>query len=580
MYIDPKAHKPEKNYPGRLISTGCNTYIKNLSVLTAHELEQVKLDHNLQDTNELLRELEKLNESEIMSQYEEILHVSFDIEAMFPNIPEEMGMEECRKHLDRREEPLFSTECILDGIKITLHNNLTEFNGEMHRQTSGTAIGGSNACPYADTTVSKIDKMIYDLIEGWFANTGLKLPFYKRYRDDIYIPWVYGLEALQRFSTWLNSIHYKLKFTMSEPSLEGTEFLDTYIYNVGHKLHTKVHSKPCDSHSYLVPTSCHATHVIENIPKGVVNRLFRISSEQHNYEITKNEFTNYLLARGYNENLIKEAFVELENKDRLELIGYKHSECKKPSRGKCYPLIIDFNPALPNMTKIINKHKYLLGLDPELIKVIPTNSIFVTFRRAKNIQDILVHSKLKSPIEQNTGTMNKGQCKNCESNRCVFHKYYLNNCTEFSSHHTNQKFMIENDIIDCDTRCIIYLASCKVCKVSNVGFTTNSIKERVRAHKNHIKKSIHSCELASHFIGGDSTHIINRTGTNQEYDISLSKYLEFILIEKVNTENCVNIDEKVNKCKEREQHWQHQLRTLEIYGGMNKREEKVRKRTR
>ena len=35
----------------------------------------------------------------MLENYDEILHVSFDKVAMFPNIPEEMGREECRKHL-------------------------------------------------------------------------------------------------------------------------------------------------------------------------------------------------------------------------------------------------------------------------------------------------------------------------------------------------------------------------------------------------------------------------------------------------------------------------------------------------
>ena len=37
----------------------------------------------------------------MLENYDEILHVSFDKVAMFPNIPEEMGreLEECRKHL-------------------------------------------------------------------------------------------------------------------------------------------------------------------------------------------------------------------------------------------------------------------------------------------------------------------------------------------------------------------------------------------------------------------------------------------------------------------------------------------------
>ena len=37
-YVNPKAHKPEKNYPGRMISTGCASAIKNLDASTAHEL--------------------------------------------------------------------------------------------------------------------------------------------------------------------------------------------------------------------------------------------------------------------------------------------------------------------------------------------------------------------------------------------------------------------------------------------------------------------------------------------------------------------------------------------------------------
>ena len=52
-YVNPKAHKPEKDYPGRLISTGCASAIKNLSALTAHELTKVELDYAIKDTNHI-----------------------------------------------------------------------------------------------------------------------------------------------------------------------------------------------------------------------------------------------------------------------------------------------------------------------------------------------------------------------------------------------------------------------------------------------------------------------------------------------------------------------------------------------
>ena len=54
-YVNPKAHKPKKDYPGRLISTSCASAIKNLSALTAHELTKVELDYAAKDTNHILR---------------------------------------------------------------------------------------------------------------------------------------------------------------------------------------------------------------------------------------------------------------------------------------------------------------------------------------------------------------------------------------------------------------------------------------------------------------------------------------------------------------------------------------------
>ena len=42
-YVKPKAHKPLPNYPGRLITTGCASYIKALAALTAVELGKVNL---------------------------------------------------------------------------------------------------------------------------------------------------------------------------------------------------------------------------------------------------------------------------------------------------------------------------------------------------------------------------------------------------------------------------------------------------------------------------------------------------------------------------------------------------------
>ena len=141
FYLNPKAHKPPL-YPGRLITTCCNAYIENLSALTAHELKKVNVPYVIKDSQEFLRKIDELNASNILRN-KTIIHVSIDVVNMFPNIPREFGIVECTKHLNKRPTPsmLFSTECIVEALKITLDNNIASFNSTAYKQLQGTAMG-------------------------------------------------------------------------------------------------------------------------------------------------------------------------------------------------------------------------------------------------------------------------------------------------------------------------------------------------------------------------------------------------------------------------------------------------------
>ena len=61
---------------------------------------------------------------------EEVLLVSWDIEAMYPSIDNKLGLEVCRDALNNRSEMKPSTECLLEAIKITLECNNSTFNGK------------------------------------------------------------------------------------------------------------------------------------------------------------------------------------------------------------------------------------------------------------------------------------------------------------------------------------------------------------------------------------------------------------------------------------------------------------------
>ena len=104
---------------------------------------------------------------------------------------------------------------------------------------------------------------------------------------------------------------------------ELMEYLNTIVYIKNGKLHTRPFSKPCDTHTYLIPSSCHATHTIKNIPYSIALTIYKIASEPAEYEKSKLQYIDYLTARGHNIDAVKEAFSAVEKMDRTSLYSIK-----------------------------------------------------------------------------------------------------------------------------------------------------------------------------------------------------------------------------------------------------------------
>lgn len=100
-----------------------------------------------------------------------------------------------------------------------------------------------------------------------------------RFIDDIEMKWVDSRNNLDDFITFVNSFHHSIKFT-TEISPFNNTFLDTTSTLVDGKLDFNLHSKPTDSHLYLMTSSCHPPHTFRGIPKGLATRVRRICSTQ------------------------------------------------------------------------------------------------------------------------------------------------------------------------------------------------------------------------------------------------------------------------------------------------------------
>ena len=239
MYGNVKTHK--ENNPVRVITSGCNTAVENLSIFVENVLFELasKLPSRIKDTCHMLEIIDDMNNSNLSSS---AILVSFDVVNMFPSIDNNMGIASVRKYLDERECKDLPTDCVIEALELCLSCNNSVFNNTNYLQTDGTAQGPHMSCSYADIAMAYHDRKALSYF--------LSPTTWKRFRDDIFVAWEHGTDTLPSFLDYLNNVDEvgKIKFTMEIADQEkGLEFLDLGIKCVDGKLSVGVFAKPTNS---------------------------------------------------------------------------------------------------------------------------------------------------------------------------------------------------------------------------------------------------------------------------------------------------------------------------------------------
>ena len=366
-----------------------------------------------------------------------------------------------------------------------------------------------------------------------------------------------------------------------EYSRTSVVFLDLRLSTAGPLIMTEMYSKSSDTHAYLMPTSCHPTHICRNIPKGVMKRVKRNCTEQDACDRGYKEYKQYLQHRGYDDGLIQKAIEEAEATSREELLGLVQKNNTSAPK-KQFPLVMKFNPRLPPMSKFISRHLHVLELSNQTKTLFNKSSMFVSYRMERNILSMITSNKFKSDppdptqLPSNTSTLAADDpswgCQSCPKS-CALCKHYLREAKTFTSPKTSQSFKIKSHI-DCNTKNVVYLILDLKCEsIFYIGYTTDCMAVRWRNHKSHIKKGIKSCELASHFAQlSESTHQIDKS-SQSVFTSQLSEHIAVILIESVKPKSGIDIETTL---KEREDYWQGALKSTPLFGGINKRSNKSR----
>ena len=93
-------------------------------------------------------------------------------------------------------------------------------------------------------------------------------------------------------------------------------FLDIKVSISGNVLCTSVHYKPTDSHSYLLYSSSHPSHVKNSIPYSQFLRLRRLCSDDSDFSSKSEEMCQFFEKRGYPVFVVKAGHHRAQQFDR------------------------------------------------------------------------------------------------------------------------------------------------------------------------------------------------------------------------------------------------------------------------
>ena len=216
------------------------------------------------------------------------------------------------------------------------------------------------------------------------------------------------------------------------------------------------------------------------------------------------EYKGYLVDQGYPEELVSREFSRAASIPRNDLLQAKVRDSKK-----IFPFVLTYNPNLPSINGLIKKHFHFLLSSPKLKELFPPNSIISSFRRSKNLREILAPSRCRKGSPESI-TLPSAGCFTCNKTRCDLCKNFLVNSQTFSSAQTGKTYFVRQKL-SCNSANVIYLVHCKKCNLQYVGSTTTEFKVRFRNHKSsmktnkklaklpHILTEPHMCYRTLHF---------------------------------------------------------------------------------
>lgn len=497
-----KTHKPLP-YPYRLLLSGSGTPVQPLSKFVQLSINHLTdfIPYQIMDTKEFLQKVEIINTTVAPLPPSATLAVC-DVVSLYPSVDNSMGVPAVAKMLKKHPSPSnVSKECVVEGLKITLNNNVcayTDGAGEtiIASPNHGTAMGPCHACDYVDIFMGELDQKLVNespvpLVSSLVPKQMSEIQQTKhldwnRFRDDGFaiLPDSADVEA---FEHHLQNLHPPgIRWTVSHG--KEVDYLDMKVkINDSGFIETDVFSKNCNS--YLPPSSCHPTSVFKGLATSIGIRLRMIVSDDGKLRDRIVEYSKYLTLSGWQYKKAQSNVMKGASQTREKILQ------KPRKRGnKKIAWVSKYEPRAPSKSSIIKKNIHLLYSNPINKTIFPPKSIIAANRRLTNIGEIY-----KPTIPRRFVKHGPNECPGffkC-SRKCDACKH-AQNTNELVSPWDGRRWKIYGHLT-CTTPNVIYVIKCSLHPDQwYVGSTVN-LKARWANHKSDVNQSKNSkCMVAHH----------------------------------------------------------------------------------
>ena len=533
LYLLPKIHKVKKAGefpPGRPIISANGSPTERISAFVDENIKQAVplIPFYIKDTTDFIRKVESIDAPM------DCLLVTFDVTALYTNIPNNEGIRAVSLCLDQNQPPFCSAHVVLDLLRSVLTKNNFTFNGKQYLQVGGTAMGTKLAPSYANIFMGHLEQ---ELLAGHHKKPSLWL----RFIDDIFVVWPHSLDDLNAFLTYMNSYHDTIKFTM-EFSKEKIVFLDTIVKKARftNKLLVELYTKPTDTHNYLHFNSFHPGHTKRGGPYGQFLRVRRNCTLESDYNKHSLFLKSKYMERGYPEPLLENSRLKALRTNRTQLLNPLRNQTENKKKAEnVLPLILTFHPSNSQVREIIMKNWGVLKFSDLCQEALPEIPLFAT-RKNRNLKDELIKSRLE-PLRPKVTHNPKAHCKFFNCSVCV----NLRKMKSFMSEETKKSYKAPD--AQCFTPNLIYLLTCNICRKQYVGETKRPFVVRLKEH------------LADIRLKRDKPVAIHVNSHNAKTRTIIPQIIEIIKRDPVDPETTA-------LRKKREIHWIYRLKTLLPHG--------------